>query len=83
MTKKNNSISVLVKLFADLRNYGPEKAVIVLQEGDMVISVLKKYKIPKDDKNLIILVNGRPHRKSDFVLKDGDVVALFPLIAGG
>ena len=80
---KNNSISVTVKLFADLRVYGPDKTVLVLQEGNTIKSILKKYKIPKDDKNLIIMVNGRPHIQSDFILGDGDTVAIFPIIAGG
>ncbi len=80
---KNNSISVTVKLFADLRVYGPDRKVLDLQEGSTIKSILKKYKIPKDDKNLIIMVNGRPHIQSDFVLRDGDTVAIFPIIAGG
>ncbi len=80
---KNNSISVTVKLFADLRVYGPDRTVLVLQEGSTVKSILNRYKIPKDDKNLIIMVNGRPHIQSDFVLRDGDTVAIFPIIAGG
>ena len=80
---KNNSISVTVKLFADLRVYGPDRTVLDLQKGSTIKSILKRYKIPKDDKNLIIMVNGRPHIQSDFVLRDGDTVAIFPIIAGG
>ena len=80
---KNNSISVTVKLFADLREYGPDRTVLDLQEGSTIKSILHKYKIPKDDKNLIIMVNGRPHIESNFILKEGDIVALFPIIAGG
>jgi len=82
MTDKN-SISVTVKLFADLRVYGPDRTVLVIQEGSTIKSILERYKIPKDDKNLIIMVNGRPHIQSDFVLRDGDTVAIFPIIAGG
>lgn len=80
---KNNSISVTVKLFADLREYGPVRTVLDLQEGSTIKAILEKYKIPKDDRNLIIMVNGRPHIESDFILKGGDIVALFPIIAGG
>jgi len=79
----NNSISVTVKLFADLRKYGPDRMVLNLQEGSTIKSILEKYNIPKDDKNLIIMVNGRPHIKSSFILNDGDIVAIFPIIAGG
>ena len=80
---KNNYISVTVKLFADLRAYGPDRTEFDIQTGSTINFILEKYKIPKDDKDLIIMVNGRPHIKSDFVLKDGDIVAIFPIIAGG
>ena len=80
---KNSLISVTVKLFADLREYGPNKTILEFQEGTTIESIIEKYKIPKDERNLIIMVNGRPHRDKKFILKNRDVVALFPLIAGG
>ena len=80
---KNNFISVTVKLFADLRVYGPDLTEFDIKEGSTINFILEKYKIPKNDRDLIIMVNGRPHIKSDFVLKDGDIVAIFPIIAGG
>lgn len=79
----NNTISVIVKLFADLRKYGPDRTVLNLEKGSKIKSILEKYEIPKDDKNLIIMVNGRPHIESSFILNDGDIVAIFPIIAGG
>ena len=80
---KTNSISITVKLFADLREYGPDRTVLELLEGSSIESILEKYKIPKNDRDLIIMVNGMPHIKSDFILKDGDILAIFPIIAGG
>lgn len=79
---KNNHISVTVKLFATLKKFGEAKSVVTLPEGSTVKSILEKWNIPKDEKTLIIMVNGRG-RESDFVLENGDVVALFPPIGGG
>ncbi|MBU7009506.1 MAG: MoaD/ThiS family protein [Theionarchaea archaeon] len=50
-------------------------------EGSTIKTIIKECGIPKE-KTLIIMVNGRG-RESDFVLKDGDTVALFPPIGGG
>jgi len=75
-------IAVTVKLFATLKEYGKARSEVTVPEGSTVRSIIEKYKIPKDVKTLIIMVNGRG-RESNFVLKDGDTVALFPPIGGG
>ena len=80
---KNNTINVKVKLFAELQKYGPVTSEIDLPEGSTIKSVLIKYRIPKEETNLIIMVNGMPHQKSNRVLNDGDILAIFPIIAGG
>lgn len=76
-------ISVTVKFFADLRKYGPDKAKIKLPKGSRIQSILEKYKIPSLKINIIILINGNPHQKSDTEVNDGDIIAIFPPIAGG
>ena len=78
----NNLISVVVKLFADLRQYGAAKSMMDLPKGSDVNSIIEKFKIPKEEKRLITLVN-RKSQKNDFTLKDGDIIAIFPLIGGG
>ena len=78
-----NSISVTVKFFANLRQYGPQKTVLELSEGNTVKFILEKFKIPKEEKNLIIMINGRPHQKASSILENGDILAIFPKIAGG
>ncbi len=80
---KNNSIYIKIKLFADLQKYGPAQSVIDLPEGSTLKLVLEKYKIPQEKMKLIILVNGRPCYEKDFVLRNGDVIAIFPPIGGG
>lgn len=80
---KNNTINVKIKFFADLQKYAPATSEMDLPEGSTIKAVLEKYKIPKEETNLIILVNGMPHQKSNRILNNGDVVAIFPVIAGG
>ncbi len=78
-----NSITVTVKFFASLRQYGPKKTRLELSEGNTVEFILKKFKIPKEYKNLIILINGKPHQKASNILENGDILSIFPKIAGG
>ncbi len=78
-----NSIYVTVKLFANLRKYGVPKSVVEVPEGSTIKSVLKKVKIPKEEKKLIFMVNGSPRYDRNLVIKDKDTLAIFPPIGGG
>jgi molybdopterin converting factor small subunit len=80
---KISAIYVTVKLFANLREYGPPKSVIDVPEGSNIKILINKYKIPKNEGKLITLINGQPCHKNDCILHDGDVVAIFPPIGGG
>ena len=80
---KISAIYVTVKLFANLRKYGPPKSMMDVPEGSTIKSLIKKYKIPKKEGKLITLINGQPCHENDCVLHDGDVVAIFPPIGGG
>ena len=79
----NKKISVTVKFFATLREYGPDKDILTIPENSKVKLLFDKYNIPKDERRAIILVNGRPHRDLKTILKDGDIVSIFPPIGGG
>jgi len=79
----NNSISVTVKFFAILRQYGPDKDVLIIPENSKVKLLFDKYSIPKEERRAIILVNGRPHKDLNTILKDGDLISIFPPIGGG
>ncbi|MBD3196330.1 MAG: hypothetical protein GF317_14825 [Candidatus Lokiarchaeota archaeon] len=83
ITKTNSTISITVKFFANLRDYGPKKEKIEVPLGTQFKDLLRKYEIPKEIENFVILVNGRPKREENFPVKDGDTVAIFPMIAGG
>lgn len=79
----NNSISVTVKFFATLRQYGPDKDVLIIPENSKVRLLFEKYNIPKDERRAIILVNGRPHKDLNTIIKNGDIISIFPPIGGG
>lgn len=73
-----------LRFFADLRRYLPGNGAPLisdLAEGCTVAQVLATYGIPAD-KPRIILINGI-HADQDVALKDGDILALFPPVAGG
>lgn len=73
-------MKVKIKLFASLRQFGPEEQVVDLPENATVDDVVTSLNLPK--MALLKIVNGE-HRPSHYHLKDGDELALFPPIAGG
>ena len=79
----NNNIEVTVKFFAMLRQYGPAKETIIIPKDSTVELIFKRYQIPKDVQQTIIIVNGRPHKNLETVLNDGDIISIFPPIGGG
>ncbi|MCH7909519.1 MAG: MoaD/ThiS family protein [Candidatus Hydrogenedentes bacterium] len=79
-------MKVTAKLFATLGSHTPpgRSGNSFEQEIDSSTTVeqlLRKWEIP-EDMPLIILVNA-VHADRDQVLNDGDILAVFPPIAGG
>lgn len=74
-------MKVTVKLFATLRNYNENKQILEVNEGATPIDIIKDLKVPESEV-AIIMINGRGS-KLDSVLKDSDVLALFPAVGGG
>jgi sulfur-carrier protein len=75
---------IQLKFFADLRPYLPTSEGALpadLPEGATVADVLRKYAVP-EEKPKILLVNGRHAQLSD-VLQEGDLLSVFPPVAGG
>lgn len=75
-----------IKLFANFREFlppGTEKYTcwLEMEEGTTIGQVLEKLKIP-DDIPMITLVNGL-HRTFEDRLQPGDVLSVFPPVAGG
>jgi molybdopterin converting factor small subunit len=79
-------MQIEVKLFATLRDYLPKDSdrfscKMEIDENTQVKDIMKKLKIPEEMPK-IILVNG-VHGKQDQTLKEGDVLSIFPPVAGG
>ena len=77
-------MTIQLKFFAGLRNYLPEGQSpypAEVAEGATVGDVLGQFGVP-EDKPRILLVNGR-HADVGQILREGDLVSVFPPVAGG
>jgi molybdopterin converting factor small subunit len=79
-------MEIEVKLFATLRDYLPKGSSRFSYKMEVdgharVQDILSRLKIPEEIPK-IILVNGI-HGKKDQILKEGDVMSVFPPVAGG
>ncbi len=72
---------VKVKLFASLRNFGPEEQAMEIPENSTLEDVVGRLKLPAGIP-LLKVINGEI-RQLEHPLKEGDEIALFPPIAGG
>ena len=79
----SETVKITIKFFAGLREYGPVKEEIEIPTTSDLSYIIEKYNIPMSKKKIIILINGIPQDNKDFKFKDGDIVAIFPPIAGG
>jgi molybdopterin synthase sulfur carrier subunit len=79
-------MKVRLKLFATFRRYLPPgtqgSATDVEVPSRAHVSRLLAYVGLPEDESCVVLVNGR-HAEIDTVLREGDVVAVFPAMAGG
>jgi sulfur-carrier protein len=80
------TLKIEVKLFANFREYLPPGSreyacTLELEEGTTIGHVLRKLQIP-DSIPMIALVNGL-HRAAEDTLREGDVLSIFPPVAGG
>jgi sulfur carrier protein ThiS len=86
----NARMQVTFKLFATLGDYLPPEArynqvTLTLAEGTRVAEVIDRHSLPPKLVHLV-LVNGHflpPPERVVRELKDGDVLAIWPPIAGG
>lgn len=73
-----------LKFFASLRQYMPgdkDESWVDVQMESTVGEVLDYLKVPPD-KPKIYMVNG-VHAERETLLKEGDVLSVFPPVAGG
>jgi sulfur carrier protein len=81
-----NSMEIEVKLFATLRDYLPKgsgrfSCKMEIDGSTRIQDILSRLKIPEEIPK-IILING-VHGKKEQILKEGDVLSIFPPVAGG
>ena len=79
-------MEIEVKLFATLRDYLPKESSrfsckMKIDGQTQVKDILSSLKIPEEIPK-ILLVNGI-HAKKEQILKEGDVLSIFPPVAGG
>lgn len=75
-------MQIKVKLFASLRNQvGKKELDLNISEQKQVRDVIKSLKLSEQD-NFITMING-VHCQLDQGLNDGDILSIFPMIAGG
>jgi molybdopterin converting factor small subunit len=79
-------MQIEVKLFATLRDYLPKgssrfSCKMEVDDATRVQDILSRLKIPEEMPK-IILINGI-HGKREQALQDGDVLSIFPPVAGG
>jgi len=79
-------MEVTVKLFATLRDYLPKNSdgkscKVKIDENTTIKQIITQLMLPEEIPK-IILVNGL-NGSIDQTLKDGDVLSIFPPVAGG
>lgn len=79
-------IEIELRLFGELKRFLKDMQIgegrlFQVNDDSTVLDTLESVKIRVDDAKLII-VNGKPCAL-DYILQDGDRVAIFPVIVGG
>jgi molybdopterin converting factor small subunit len=80
-------MTIELRLFASLRKKLPAgsprgKCSLDLPEGTTFAQLLERMQIPAKSAQMV-LFNGEQDKSLDRVLRDGDVVSVFPPLAGG
>ena len=84
------AITIEIKLFAWLTKHLPpgatgQRAPLAIAPGTTAADVIDQLRIPPKEAHLV-LVNGihySPEERRTRVLKEGEVLAIWPLVAGG
>ncbi len=84
-------MQITFKLYANLQDYLPPEALrtnslpVKLDDGTTIRQVIEQFCLPEKSCHLV-LVDGvyvEPAARAERVLKDGEVLAIWPPIAGG
>jgi len=72
---------VVVKVFADLRKFAPERSEVAVEKDETVDSLVHRLGIPAG-KVTVVFLNAR-HADPQDRIRPGDTVSLFPPVGGG
>lgn len=84
-------MKITFKLFAMLQDYLPQEGrkdnalLLDLDDGTTIVQVIERFGLPQKSCHLV-LVNGNfvpPAKRATRALRDGEVLAIWPPIAGG
>jgi len=83
-------VQIEFKLFADLMRYLPAAArqqsvQVEMVDGSTVYDLMDRFGVPREQAHLVVC-NGLfipPSQRDTYRLKDRDVIALWPPVAGG
>jgi molybdopterin converting factor small subunit len=81
-------VTIKVKLFAGLKHYVPGSADLTgkeewdVAEGTTIGGALEMLNLP-DGLNIVTLVNGVHCTEKETILREGDVLLLYPSMSGG
>lgn len=83
-------VSIEFKLFADLMKYLPANArqqsiKLDMPDGATVYDLMDRFHVPREQAHLVIC-NGifiPPSQRETYQLRNADVIALWPPVAGG
>lgn len=76
---KIKSIYIKITLHEELKEFGLTEVIVDLPEGSTLNSVLNKYRLYSKKDNLEVIINGKPVHEYDYILKDWDNIAIFPV----
>lgn len=81
MSNEPSPGSILVKVFADLRQFQQPVTSYQVENPVPISLILRELSIPSE-KVTIIFVNGR-HANPEDLVKPGDTLSFFPPVGGG
>ncbi len=74
-------MEITVKLFATLRKNRFERKKFSYPGGTTLERIVSDLEISQEEITIIMVNN--VHSELDYIIKDGDIVALFPAVGGG
>ncbi len=79
----SENINITLKLFAQYRDGRFKVEKRVYKSGTTPQNIIDELGITKDKLPLGVLMVNSKHEKEEYILQEGDTLALFPKIGGG